>query len=580
LNLGVRGKLFLFSLVLILAATLIAGLFLERKQRGALESRIEIELLRQARMAREMITESGQQKLEQIDPLADRLGHATASRITVIAHDGRVLGESKLSPEEIQRRDNHGSRPEILDALKSGMGVYRRHSDTLDADMLYVAIPYGEHGHQGTIRAAMPLAEVDKAISDLRFNLFVAGLLGLLGVFLIGGLSSHLLTRRLRDLIRHARSISKHPNISADFVEEDIQSLAGSFDQLAQALQRQVDLLADERDLSDTIINTMSEALFALDENTRISLLNRAADSLFDFDKSPLGRELSEATGEPLLGDLVERVAPDKVTSVEFTLEAGEQRHLLAKAASQRSGRGCVVVIHDITEIRRMERMNREFIANASHELRTPVTVIRANAELLADGIFDDGPTAKKLLTALDHNAERLANILSDLLNLARLDARKHQVSLKAIPLAAIANSVVTTLQPVADSKQIALELKIPAESHVLADAGTLEQILSNLLENAIKFTPEKGRVWITQRSIGNRVQTRVHDNGPGIPEEHRSLLFQRFYRVDTGRSRSMGGTGLGLAIVKDLAGVMKGRVGMEPGQPDGSIFWIELQAP
>ncbi len=580
MKLGVRGKLFLFSLALILAAALIAGLFLERKQRSALGSRIEIELLHHARMARELIIESGQHELEAIDRLADRLGQATASRFTVMAPDGRVLGESELPPEEIRRMDNHGSRPEILDALKSGMGVYHRHSETLDTDMLYVAIPYGEGARRGTIRAAMPLAEVDTAISDLRFNLFAAGLLGLLGAFLIAGLSSHLLTRRLRDLIRHARSISKHPAISADFGREDIQSLAGSFDQLAQALQRQVNLLADERDLSDTIINTMSEALFALDENTRISLLNRAAESLFEFDKSPLGQELSEATGEPLLGDLVKRIAPDKVASVEFTLEAEEQRHLLAKAATQRSGRGCVVVIHDITEIRRMERMNREFIANASHELRTPVTVIRANAELLADGIFDDGPTAKKLLTALDRNAERLASILSDLLNLARLDARKYRVSLEAVPLAAVANSVVATLQPVADSKQITLELEIPVESRVLADAGTLEQILSNLLENAIKYTPERGRVWITQRSAGNRVQIRVHDNGPGIPEEHRALLFQRFHRVDTGRSRSMGGTGLGLAIVKDLAGVMKGRVGMEPGQPDGSVFWIELQVP
>jgi two-component system phosphate regulon sensor histidine kinase PhoR len=473
--------------------------------------------------------------------------------------------------------DNHGSRPEVVEALRQGIGVSRRHSDTVDKDMLYVAIPLDEDGAQGTIRAAMPLAEVDEAIADLRLNLFVAGLLGLAMVIFVGGLLSHLLTRRLRDLMRHARAISRHESPARTAKEDDIQDLAGSFDSLAGQLQGQVDLLARERDRSDAILQCMSEALFALDGQGRVSLVNRAAEALFGFDRPPLGRPLQDVIGDRQLGELVQRVTPDRPASVEFTFQSHEPKQLLAMAAAQRSGQGAVIVIHDITEIRRMERLNRDFVANASHELRTPVAIIRANAETLLDGACHDGPMARKLLLALDKSALRLSSILSDLLDLARLDGGQYQISLRPVTLRGLVTNVLETLQPVADRKQLALTSHVSDTTRVLADARALEQMLSNLVDNAIKYTPAGGRVWVTETQTSERIRVRVHDDGPGVPAEHRASLFERFYRVDKGRSRNMGGTGLGLSIVKQLAEAMDGRVGMDEGEPRGSVFWVEL---
>lgn len=468
MKLGIRGQLFVFSLLLILIVGISAGIFLEHQRRNAIEGRIETELLRHARSARELILLANTDSITQADRLADQLGAATASRITIIARDGRVIGDSELTLERVRRVENHGQRPEVLEALALGHGVYRRHSTTLDTDMLYVAVPYGGAEAEGTVRAARLLAEVDHAIMELRLNLFITGLLGLLLAILISGLASDRLTRTLRDLIRHAKSLSNgSPVVNA---ADDIQTLAGSFNHLAKELQQH------------------------------------------------------------------------------------------------------------ITELRRLEQLQREFVANASHELRTPVSVIRANAETLLAGARHDEVMGPKLLEALDRNAERLVNILSDLLDLARLDAKQAALVVESLPVTKYVDHVVQTLEPLALRKAILIDAEsVRSGDRVLADPSALDQILRNLLDNAIKYTPENGRILITSSSVDSQLEIRIQDNGPGIPEAYRSGLFQRFYRVDPGRSRDMGGTGLGLSIVKELSEAMDGCVGMKPALPTGSIFWVRL---
>ncbi|MCP3868778.1 MAG: PAS domain-containing protein [Gammaproteobacteria bacterium] len=577
MKLGVRAKLFAFSLFLILVVGLLAGSFLEHQRRTSIENRVESELLTVARMAREMITDLDVRSVETIDSLSDRLGAASDSRITVVDSNGWVIGDSELSIDEIPEVENHGKRPEILAAFQSGLGVNRRHSATVDSDLLYVALPYGIPSPAGVVRASVLLADVDKAITELRWSLFIAGVLGLLGATLLSGLAAHIMTRTLRSLINHAKKVSEYSMGAFVVGRDEIQSLAGSFNRLSEELQAQVEIMAWERDRSKAILDCMSEALFALDEQKRIMQVNPAAMDLFSLDQPPLGQLLPEVSGESQLGILVEGASPGRVVSTEFCMEGSGRRCVLARVASPRSGSGCVVVMHDITEIRMMEQFQREFVANASHELRTPVSVIRANTETLLDGAIHDSAMSLKLLNALDRNAQRLVHLVSDLLDLARLDAKQREIKQESLSVEEVVMHIVDILQPLANKKGQAIDLALHEGTRVRGDLQALEQTLLNLLDNAIKYAPDNGKIRISSRLAGSRVQIRVYDNGPGIPEQHRPFLFQRFYRIDPGRSRDVGGTGLGLSIVKNLVEAMGGVVGMEPALPTGSIFWFAL---
>ena len=578
MKLGLREKLFVFSLFLIIVVGLIAGFFLEHQRRSSIEARIEGELVTIAQLAREQFNDGHVHSAEEIDELADRLAAASGSRITVVDMEGWVIGDSELSGDEIPEVENHGKRPEILEALETGLGVDRRLSATVDTALLYVAVPFGDPEPRGIVRASLLLADVDKAISELRLSLFIAGLLGLIGATLISGLAAHIMTRTLRSLIYHAKNISERATGSFVTGRDEIQSLAGSFSRLSEQLQVQVEIMAWERGRSNAILDCMSEALFALDESDRILLVNPAAMELFDFERPPVGELLSEVTEEEQLGVLVESASPGRVVSTEFSMDRAGRRHLLARVASPSSGSGCVVVMHDITEIRMMEQFQREFVANASHELRTPVSIIRANAETLIDGAIHDQGMSPKLLEALDRNAERLMHIVSDLLDLARLDAKQREMVAVPLPVRDVVTHIVDVLRPLANRRGQDIVLSLdPPDGRVLADSQALEQTLMNLLDNAIKYAPHGGNIRISSFSQGNRIRISVQDNGPGISEKHRPFLFRRFYRIDSGRSRDIGGTGLGLSIVKMLVESMGGDVGMEPAEKTGSIFWVAL---
>jgi len=578
LKLGLRERLFIFSLFLITVVGLLAGFFLEHQRRSSIEARIEKELLTIAQLAREQINDGHNHSDKEIDGLVDRLAAASSSRITVVNMEGWVIGDSELSVDEIPEVENHGSRPEILEALETGIGVDRRLSATVDTALLYVAVPFGKPEPKGVVRASVLLADVDSAIAELRLSLFIAGLLGLVGATLISGLAAHIMTRTLRSLIYYAKNISERATGSFVSGRDEIQSLAGSFSRLSEQLQAQVEIMAWERGRSNAILDCMSEALFALDENNRILLVNPAAMELFAFERPPVGRPLPEVTGEGQLGVLVESASPGRVVSTEFSMDRAGRRCLIARVTSPSSGGGSVVVIHDITEIRMMEQFQREFVANASHELRTPVSVIRANAETLIDGAIDDPGMRLKLLEALDRNAERLVHIVSDLLDLARLDARQREMVAVPLRVHDVVTHIVDVLQPLANRRGQDILLSFdPPDGRVLADSQALEQTLMNLLDNAIKYAPDGGKIRISSFSQGDRVRISVQDDGPGIPEKHRPFLFQRFYRVDPGRSRAIGGTGLGLSIVKTLVESMSGEVGMEPAAETGSIFWVTL---
>jgi two-component system phosphate regulon sensor histidine kinase PhoR len=287
---------------------------------------------------------------------------------------------------------------------------------------------------------------------------------------------------------------------------------------------------------------------------------------------SPVGEPLIEFVRVPEVFALID---DDQAAATEIELHGGVKT--LIRVAHKYGGAGRVLLLEDVTTVRKLETVRRDFVANVSHELRTPVSVIRANAETLLAGAKDDPVMAPKLIDGLHRNAERLARILADLLDLSRLDAGQYRLELSPVPVRALAEQSMTAVEPQAAKRNVKVSIAVPDDLVVKADAKALDQILVNLIDNGVKYTKGDGNVWIEAKPDADAIRIEVRDDGPGIAAKHRERVFERFYRADPSRSREAGGTGLGLSIVKHLVESMDGEVGVEPNTPTGSIFWLRL---
>ena len=583
MSLGVRGRLFVVSVALILVVGLTSGAYLENQLRRLLVARIEAELHRHALTGRELFRSLPDSSTPAtVDPLADRLGQAASTRVTVIAQDGTVLGDSALTVEQVRRLDNHGSRPEVVAALASGRGVARRFSAALRTDMLYVAVPLARADGLAVVRTATPLNEIEPVVNQLRLLLGVAGLLGLAIAVFMSGLASHFLSRTLRSLVQRASAMAagaRQQRIAVATTDE-IGGLAGSLNRMAEDLEQAVTTLATERDRFAAVLEGLADAILALDAEQRIILVNRAALTLLDLTEPPLGRTLLETIRVPVLHDLVAQAQGGTPAATEFDLPTATTRRVLASATPQPATGGSVIVLHDVTELRRLETIRRDFVTNVSHELRTPVSVIRANAETLLLSALENEAETREFLEALLRQADRLARIVADLLELAQIEADQYQLHLEPVLIAPAVQRALEVVDQDRKAKGLSLDLAVAPDLSAQADANALDQIILNLLDNAVKYMLADGHLSIRGSVQPGHVRIEVADNGPGIALHHRDRIFERFYRVDTGRSREQGGTGLGLAIVKHLALAMHGEVGMAAATPRGSIFWVTLPLP
>ena len=583
--LGVRGKLFGLALLLIAVAGLAAGLYLEHALRPWLETRTEAELTRLTAAARLTVeTLPAPATTATLQPAAERLARAVKARVTVIDRTGRVLADSGLSPRALSEVESHRDRPEVLDATRTGRGLARRYSHTLHTELLYEAQAFSRPDARGVVRLAMPHSEVEELATRLRRFLLAAGLLALLAAALMSAVSSHLFSRTLRTLVESARALASGSARRVTFSSTDeLGRLAGSFNRLAEELERALTSLAGERDRAETILDAMEEGVLVLDAAGRLLLANPAARRLLALPPSAVGLLLAEVVRAPALHALLEAEPRVARRRAELELLGPPARRVLAQVTPLRATSGTLVVLHDVTEIRRLEAVRRDFVANVSHELRTPVSVIRANAELLLDGALEQPDGGRRLAEALGRNAERLSRLVADLLDLARLEAREHPLELARLALAPAARKAIDTVETLAADKQLTLAVEIADGVEVLADASALDQVLLNLVDNAVKYTSNGGRIVLRARTDETRdaeVRLEIVDDGPGIEAQHRERVFERFYRVDAGRSRELGGTGLGLAIVKHLVEAQGGRVGVEPVAPHGCCFWVVLRRP
>jgi len=579
MTLGVRSRLFLVSLALVLVASLSSAIFLERTLKPMFEGRIEGELPRHARTVRQTLaTWDGAPTIEEIDPLVDRLGEAVSARVTLIREDGMVLGDSKIPTAEVPLMQNHATRPEVLDAVASGNGSSRRYSTTVETEMLYVAVRYDLPAGTGVARVALPLTDVIGLVRQLRVFVVLAGVVGLVAATLISLMAAQLLSRRFRALAQKARSLARGERAWRDGqVTDEIGHLEGTFNRISDDLEQALHELADERDRFHTVLEAMGDAVLTVDRDRRIVLANSMALETLGLRVAPVGKLLREVVCVPELDELLGEDGPNEPVSLEFDLPGAHT--VLTRVTSLRVGGGHVIVMNDVTDMRRLETIRRDFVANVSHELRTPISVILANSETLADGGVNDAKVATRFLSAIHANAGRLTRLIADLLDLSKIEAGRYPMSPRRMELEPALLSAIESVQRPSGKKRQTVQVSGTEGLVVVADPAALEQVLLNLLDNAVKYTPAGGWITVGAATLGDAVRVEVRDDGPGVEPPHRERLFERFYRVDPGRSRELGGTGLGLAIVKHLVETMGGHVGLDAVEPHGSCFWFTLPA-
>lgn len=573
---GVRARLFVVSVLLVACGVLAFGIALERQLRRRLAASEEEDVRRAALAARALVLAraAAGRGLGDADEVADELGAVTGLRITIVGADGNVLGDSALAPAEIARVDNHAGRPEIVAARRTGEGRARRYSTTVRAELVYVALPVDDDSGW-IVRAAKPLREVDEAVAELRRNLAATGLAGLVVAALLSALASHWLGRPLRTLAASAQAIARGtpaPRMRADRPDE-LGLLAGSLNRVADQIRGAIDQLAGERARFSAVLEAMTDGVVAIDADRRITLVNGAAANLLDADDRAIGRPLVDVLRAPAIARLLDARDGD------VELEVGDGRKIRARASRLPDDSGWVLVLSDITDLHRLATVRRDFVANVSHELRTPVSVVQATAETLLDGALDDPAHARPMVEALHRNAVRMAALIADLLDLARIEAGRYALDSARVAVSAIAERAIAAARPAAAARGSTIAVDVAAGLAVRGDAGALEHVLANLLDNAIKYAGDGARIAVSARAAGDRVTICVTDDGPGIPAAHRERVFERFYRVDPGRSRAQGGTGLGLAIVKHLVEAMSGTVRVDAAHPSGAAFRIDLPA-
>lgn len=591
MKLGVRGRLFAFSVAIVVIVGGASALLLESQLRGWLTDRIDERLVRDLNLVTVMIEQTPPADDAALEALTHLAGTALQARVTMIRGDGVVVADSSLSAEASAALDNHGTRPEVVAAQERGEGRAMRYSNTLEQEMRYIAKAVTGARTVGTVRVSLSAQSIDETIARLRVFIGVAGLIGLLLALFMSALASQLFSGALRELVGLAtRQVDRiqagrgYELLPTDGPTE-IAELARALNEMGSDLATALGDVGAERDRFRSMLDDMGVALLAVDREHIVTLSNQVTSELLGLSMAPEGRPLTDVLPEPGFQRHMARLRapgdagadPEAKNFVEMVLP-GTRRTLLAHVTpTTGAGGGAVIVIQDITEMRRLESVRRDFVANVSHELRTPVSVIRANTETLLDGALEHPEMSRRFLDASLRNAQRLSKLIDDLLDLSRIEAGSYAVDIAPSSVALAASRTFESLKAKALGRSIALTVDVDEALSVMADPGALEQVLTNLVDNALKYGTDGGQVIVRGRRDGDVVLVEVQDDGPGIERRHRSRLFERFYRVDPGRSRDMGGTGLGLAIVKHLAASMGGTVGMEPVSPHGSRFWVQL---
>jgi two-component system, OmpR family, phosphate regulon sensor histidine kinase PhoR len=580
-------KFFVAALTTAVIALVVAGLLFSTTMRGQIDERIESTLVAEARLAAELLgragTGAGPADVPALDAEADRMGALVGARVTLIAADGRVLGDSAETLEGVAAMENHGQRPEIVAARAAGIGRARRYSATLKMDMVYVAVPVS-HPAIAFVRVALPLTDVGHQLQSV-----LTATLSALGLALVGGAGiAWMLSARIGRRVRRIAAVARRYE-SGDLTppglgygDDELGTVARALDSSVQEIGRRLAEQVRDRSRMEAILAGMVEGVIVVDPQGRLQLVNAAARLMLRLDAPSFGRPYLETIRLPAIAELVAATLAGRTPdAVVFSPPRDASRTIIARAAPTAAGAafGAVLVLHDITDLRRADQVRRDFVANVSHELRTPLTAIRGYLEALSDGDAS-ADEQRRFLDIIARHAQRMERLVKDLLRLARLDAGQETLDLVGCDTRSLAETVAADLAPDADARRQELSIVVaPGAETVRADPAKLHDALRNLVANAITYSPEGSAIVIEAAPIpgDGRVAIAVSDDGPGIPDEDLSRVFERFYRVDKSRARDPGGTGLGLAIVKHLVELHGGSVAVENRTGGGAKFTIAL---
>jgi two-component system phosphate regulon sensor histidine kinase PhoR len=511
---------------------------------------------------------------------AAEIARTTGFRLSLIGDDGFLLADSGVPSGDLRAAGSHAHRLEVQGARATGFGKDRRVSATTGIATRYVAVrgPGGE-----VARAAETESQLQASLGTAQRAVLGAGLVGLILAALLGVLASRFAERSFLALNTVARRLAEGDLASRAVVggPREFREVGEALNRLAQQLSTQIDRLVGERDLRDAVLAAMEDAVLALRPDGRLLLANDAARTRLGLPAEAVGQPLVDSLRIPPLLDACRRAAAGHPGTVELTLHGPPRRELIGRAAPLPRGgseAAAVVVLRDVTELRRLEAVRREFVANASHELRTPVATIRGYAETLAAGALADRTAAERFVAGLARQAERLTLLLDDLLDLSRIESGGLKLEPRPLPAAEALAKLADNFRERAAKKGLALVLEpVPPGLQLRADPRALDSMIGNLLDNAVKYTPAGGRVTLACVAEGRAARIDVRDTGPGIGPQHLPRIFERFYRVDPGRSREVGGTGLGLAIAKHLAQQSGGDIGVDSTPGAGSRFWVKV---
>jgi two-component system, OmpR family, phosphate regulon sensor histidine kinase PhoR len=550
-------------------------------------------------MERDLMVRSsllGRQIFEYLDPLKDqqidatckRLGFPGGGRFTVILPSGRVVGDSAEDPS---RMDNHLDRPEVAAALSKEPGVSQRHSPTLGTRLLYVAVPVKDGGRTlAVVRTSVSLDAAQEAIGAIHTKIVIGGLI-------IAGLAtllSLLVSQRIRRPIeeikrsaeRFARGDFQSPLPVSDL--EEIASLSLAMKQMASELQRRINTITEQRNELEAVLSSMVEGVFGVDREERIIGMNVAAGRILGCDPSSAqGRSIQEVLRHSELQRFVKQALSSHETVEKDIVLYAEQETILSGLGTplrdgNRNRIGALIVLNDVTRLRKLENIRRDFVANVSHEIKTPITAIKGFVETLRDGAAKNSEDAERFLAIVQRHVERLEAIVEDLLALSRIEKEreKGEIVLEAHGICEVLAGAAQVCEIKASAKNIALELSCEGHIQGKINAPLLEQAVVNLIDNAVKYSEPGKPIRIEARREGKGVAIRVQDQGCGIEKKHLERLFERFYRVDRGRSRKLGGTGLGLAIVKHIMQAHGGSVSVDSLPNRGSTFTLHIPDP
>ena len=507
------------------------------------------------------------------------------TRITLIEKQGQVLADSQTDPQQL---DNHGDRPELIAALKNGHGKKKRFSDSLGIEMLYIAYRVE---HQGTtvgfIRAALGTQQISDKVADMQLKIATLVLIIIAGGLSIAGIGIAKMTQPVVQLIEEAREltsgqIKKPRNLSKG---NEFDELGQTLNNLSKTLSKRMRQLERNHNELLVVLEGMKEGVIAVDGSDCIRFANEAVCRMFSLD---LNRDEGRPIWEVLRNQMIETTVhkarkSDEPFHGKIELLTPHEQHLSLSASAIPSSShsassktpGVIIVFHDITEIHRLENMRRDFVANVSHELKTPLASIQAFAETLIDGAIHDEDNNMLFLTRIVEQSDRLNLLIQDLLSIARLESGDNVTDFATVDLTEITQRCLNDHRSHAAKKNITLVFNQSDSVWVFAEADGLTQILDNLVDNALKYTPENGTVTVNIQAEPQTVHLQVTDTGIGIPVDHQDRIFERFYRVDKARSRQLGGTGLGLAIVKHLVNAFGAEVDVISAANQGTTFQI-----